>query len=160
MPWKQVEAMNQRTEFVLKAIKTDNFRALCQEYGISPKTGYKWKERFWEHGLRGTAELSRKPKSSPRGLAEAVVCEIVRLKQKHRYWGPRKIRKVYERFHEVVPSEQFQAGLGTGGFSAAAPAQSPPPVGPLVQRAQGQRSQPSVDSGFQGLVAHVGGQAL
>jgi putative transposase len=105
MPWKQVEPMNQRTEFVLKAIKTDNFRALCQEYGISPKTGYKWKERFLEHGLSGVAELSRKPKSSPRGLEEAVVCEIVRLKQRHRHWGPRKIRKVYERLHEAVPSE-------------------------------------------------------
>ena len=117
MPWKQVAAMNQRTEFVLKAIKTDNFRAVCQEYGISPKTGYKWKERFWEHGLSGMAELSRKPKSSPRGLAEAVVCEIVRLKHKHRHWGPRKIRKVYERCHEVVPSESsFKRVLERAGL--------------------------------------------
>ena|SRR5207247_7528327 len=100
MPWKKIEPMNQRTEFVLRAMKTDNFRELCQEYGISPKTGYKWKERFLEQGLSGMGELSRKPKSSPRGLDEAVVCEMVRLKERHRHWGPRKIRKVYERLHE------------------------------------------------------------
>ena len=45
--------MNQRTEFVLRALKADNFRALCQEYGISAKTGYKWKERFLAEGFTG-----------------------------------------------------------------------------------------------------------
>ena len=58
--------MNQRTEFVLRALKAENFRALCQEYGISPKTGYKWKERFYAEGLEGMQELSRRPASSPR----------------------------------------------------------------------------------------------
>jgi transposase InsO family protein len=117
MPWKQVEPMNQRTEFVLKSMKTDNFRQLCQEYGISTKTGYKWKERFLEYGLSGLSELSRRPKSSPQGLDEAVVCEIVRLKQRHRHWGPRKIRKVYERLHEQTPSESsFKRVLERAGL--------------------------------------------
>lgn len=117
MPWKQVEPMNQRTEFVLKAIKTENFRELCREYEISTKTGYKWKERFLECGLSGLSELSRRPKSSPEGLEEAVVCEIIRLKQKHRHWGPRKIRKVYERLHEEIPSESsFKRVLERAGL--------------------------------------------
>jgi putative transposase len=117
MPWKQVETMNQRREFVLKAIETHNFRELCQEYGISTKTGYKWKERFLEYGLRGLGELSRRPKSSPKGLDEAVVCEIIRLKQKHRYWGPRKIRRVYERWHQDIPSESsFKRVLERAGL--------------------------------------------
>ena len=46
MPWKQIEPMNQRREFVLRAMGTLNFRELCAEYGISAKTGYKWRERF------------------------------------------------------------------------------------------------------------------
>jgi transposase InsO family protein len=109
--------MNQRTEFVLRAMKADNFRALCREYEISPKTGYKWRERFLEYGLSGLGELSRRPKSSPGGLDEAEVCEIIRLKQRHRYWGPRKIRKVYERFHEEVPSESsFKRVLERAGL--------------------------------------------
>ena len=117
MPWKEIEAMNQRTEFVLRAMRSDNFRDLCREYGISPKTGYKWRERFLAQGLNGLAERSRRPKSSPQGLEEGVVCEIIRLKQGHRHWGPRKLRKVYERLHEPVPSESsFKRVLERAGL--------------------------------------------
>lgn len=117
MPWKKIEPMNQRTEFILRALKTDNFRRLCREYGISTKTGYKWQERFYQHGMQGMAERSRRPKSSPRGLEESVVCEIIRLKERHRYWGPRKLRAVYERLHEEVPSESsFKRVLERAGL--------------------------------------------
>ena len=109
--------MNQRIEFVLRSMKTDNFRALCQEYEISSKTGYKWRERFIENGLSGMAELSRRPKSSPSGLSEEVVCRIIRLKESHRHWGPRKIRKIYERVYGGVPSESsFKRVLDRAGL--------------------------------------------
>jgi transposase len=94
MPWKKVELVNQRKEFVLRAMETSNFRELCQEYGISPKTGYKWRERFLEQGLGGMNELSRRPKGHAGELQEAVVCEIVKLRQVHPSWGARKLRKV------------------------------------------------------------------
>src|SRR5215471_14825970 len=92
MPWKKIEPMNQRKEFVLKAIHTRNFRQLCEEYGISTKTGYKWRERFFEKGLEGMAELSRRPQGHANELEEVVVCEIIRLKNAHRSWGARKLR--------------------------------------------------------------------
>src|SRR4051812_8540621 len=76
MPWKEIKVMNQRSEFVLRAMQTANFRDLCREYGISPKTGYKWKERFIEEGLAGMADQSRRPFSTPGGLAEAVVASL------------------------------------------------------------------------------------
>jgi hypothetical protein len=48
MPWRKSELiMDQRREFVLKALGTLNFRALCEEYGISTKTGYKWGKGFY-----------------------------------------------------------------------------------------------------------------
>ena len=37
--------MQQRMEFALKALKSENFRRLCQEYGINTKTGTKCAER-------------------------------------------------------------------------------------------------------------------
>ena len=37
MPWETKNRMNQRSEFVLKAMKTENFRELCREYKISPR---------------------------------------------------------------------------------------------------------------------------
>jgi putative transposase len=105
MPWKKTEPMEQRIEFALRAMRTLNFRALCQEYGISAKTGYKWKERFLREGVRGMEQESRRPRSSPEQLPEEVVCEIVRLKLAHLSWGPRKIRELYLRGHGEVASE-------------------------------------------------------
>ena len=70
MPWKKKEPMEQRIEFGIKALRTLNFRALCQEYGISAKTGYKWKERFLREGIRGMEEQSRRPQSHADQLPE------------------------------------------------------------------------------------------
>ncbi len=118
MPWKEVNVMNQRTEFVLRALHSDHFRGLCQEYGISSKTGYKWRERFLQFGLNGLVDESRRPQNSPKGLGEGVVCEMVRLKQAHRAWGPRKIRALYERVHGApLPSESsFKRVLERAGL--------------------------------------------
>jgi len=99
MPWQTSTQMDQKTEFVLKALKTDNFRLLCRDYGISAKTGYKWKERFMAKGLDGLEEESRKPQNSPEALTEAETCEIVRLKHRHPNWGPAKVRELYLRSH-------------------------------------------------------------
>ena len=110
--------MEQRIEFALRALRALNFRALCQEYGISAKTGYKWKERFLREGVAGMAEESRRPKRSPEQLPEAEVCEIVRLKLAHLNWGPRKIRELYLRGHEAVASEStFKRVLERAGLT-------------------------------------------
>ena len=88
-------------------MRTLNFRALCQEYGISAKTGYKWKERFLREGLAGMKEESRRPKSHSEQLPEEELCEIVRLKLGHLSWGARKIRELYLRRHGEVASESI-----------------------------------------------------
>ncbi len=100
-------------------MKTSNFRELCREYGISTKTGYKWKQRFLERGLGGLQEDSRKPHAHPSELPEEVVCEIVRLKTAHPHWGPRKIRDLYERKKPgEVPSESsFKRVLDRAGLT-------------------------------------------
>src|SRR3981081_510523 len=118
MPWKKSEPMEQRMEFALKALKSENFRALCQDYGISTKTGYKWRERFLREGLAGLAEESRRPRSSPQQLSQAELCEGVRLKLAHPHWGPRKIRELYLRQHGVVASEStFKRVLEAAGLT-------------------------------------------
>ena len=110
--------MEQRIEFALKALRTLNFRALCQEYGVSAKTGYKWKQRFLQEGIEGMAEESRRPKTSPEQLPEGEVCEIVRLKMAHLSWGPRKIRELYLRRHGEVASEStFKRVLERAGLT-------------------------------------------
>jgi len=47
MPWKESNVVTLREEFVLKAMSpVMDFSALCKEYGISRKTGYKWMVAF------------------------------------------------------------------------------------------------------------------
>lgn len=111
--------MDQRIEFALRAISGGNFRELCRQYEISPKTGYKWKSRFLAKGFEGMAEESRKPRSHAHELPEAVVCEIVHLKQAHPHWGPRKLEELYKRKHGGQgPSESsFKRVLGRAGLT-------------------------------------------
>jgi len=100
MPWKEKDVMNLRLEFVLRALAEEvPLIDLCREYGISRKTGYKWKERFLERGIGGLADSSRRPTRSPNETDEDTICEIIRLKEAHRAWGPRKIRTLYARVH-------------------------------------------------------------
>ena len=87
--------MKLRKEFVLKALAQDvPFRELCREFGISRKTGYKWLERFHERGLEGLVDQSTRPQSSPGRTTSEIAVEIIRLRQAHGTWGPKKIRKL------------------------------------------------------------------
>ena len=119
MPWKETQKMDQRVEFVIKSMNCVNFRELCHEYGISAKTGYKWRERFMEHGLAGMGELSRRPRGHADQLSEDVVCEIVRLKTAHPHWGPRKVAALYQRKHggEVPSESSFKRVLERAGLT-------------------------------------------
>lgn len=120
MPWQETDVMDQRTEFVLRVIKgSESFGAVCREYGISRKTGYKWKDRFLLEGLSGIGDESRRPKTSPTGLSETMVCQIVKLKQAHPGWGARKLRAVLGRTCSPsdLPSESsFKRVLDKAGL--------------------------------------------
>ena len=107
MPWREIDIVELRLEFVMRALREEMaFRDLCQEYGISAKTGYKWKERFLRDGMHGLEDQSRRPNHSPQQVAEDVLCEIVRIKKDHKDWGPKKILQVYARTypHAEPPS--------------------------------------------------------
>ncbi len=120
MPWKATRPMDQRAEFVLKAEQREvPFRQLCEEYGVSPKTGYKWVERFHAGGVTALHDQSTRPRSSPAGLPEDVVCRMVALKSAHPHWGPRKVKVLYERAFgsQDVPSESsFKRVLEKAGL--------------------------------------------
>ena len=98
MPWTETDAVDQRTEFVLRVLRNvEHFGDVCREFGISRKTGYKWKERFLEEGLSGLGNQSRRPDTSPKEIGETMVCQIVKLKLAHPSWGARKLQAVLER---------------------------------------------------------------
>ena len=107
MPWKEPHVMEIRAEFALLALKREQtFRSLCQSYGISPKTGYKWVQRYRDRGQVGMGNRSRRPRENPTQLPEGSVCEMVRLKMLHKHWGPKKILTIYEREHGLRPKRR------------------------------------------------------
>ena len=121
MPW-QNETMNDvRKEFVLKALALGaNLSALCREYGVTRKTGRHWRERGKQEGINFLAEKSRRPRSSPKELGERVVCALIRLKQSHPSWGPRKIGEVYRKaFGQSVSVSSCHRVLQRAGMVTA-----------------------------------------
>ena len=56
MPWSETSAMEQRVAFI-RDLQRGNLTMseLCLRYGISRKTGYKWRERHESQGLPGRA---------------------------------------------------------------------------------------------------------
>ena len=100
MPWKEADLMNLKREFIFKSFnKGQSFTELCREYGISTKTGYKWKERFLEGGFPALEEQSRRPDNNGKETPEAVAVELIRIKNLHKKWGAAKILQVYKNNH-------------------------------------------------------------
>jgi transposase len=84
--------MKERTRFVTDAERgLYSMVELCARYGISRKTGYKWLERYTEHGPTGLADRSRAPEHCPHRMAPSVEQAIVEARRQHPSWGARKL---------------------------------------------------------------------
>lgn len=93
MPWQEVCAMSLRKEFVMLALQPGaNRRALCQRYGISAPTGYKWLQRYLSEGDEGLVERSRRPHHSPHRTDNALEQAALALHRAYG-WGGRKLRR-------------------------------------------------------------------
>jgi transposase InsO family protein len=98
--------MSQRKEFVKLAMTEGaNRDRLCQRFGISRKTGYKWLARYHLEGDPGLADRSRRPRSSPGMTPPALVEAVLRLREAHPAWGGRKLRaRLAALGHAAVPA--------------------------------------------------------
>jgi transposase InsO family protein len=93
MPWKECDVMSLREEFVVMASKEGaNLSSLCERFGISRKSGYKWLKRYRESGSEGLRNKSRRPHRSPHRTIEDIELKVVAVRDEHPAWGGRKIR--------------------------------------------------------------------
>ena len=102
MPWEERTVEEQRKEFARTAIHSTNFSALCREYGITRKTGYKWVERYESGGA--LTDLTRRPHTSPNKTPAGVEKEILSLRRKNPGWGARRIHYVLSSKGIEMPS--------------------------------------------------------
>ncbi len=105
MPWKVTSVMEQRKQFITEYLcGTDSFKALCQKFGISEKTGHKWKNRFLEFGFSGLADQSKAPSNSPNQLDEDTVIRLIKMRSAHPAWGPKKLAVLYKSAYPESPT--------------------------------------------------------
>ena len=102
MPWNNVTHMEEITRFVILA-QTDRFTVteLCEQFGISRKTGYKHLERYAATGLKGLQARSHRPHAFPQRTEEAVEALVLAERRLHRTWGPKKLHRVLQVKHGI-----------------------------------------------------------
>ena len=109
MPWKVSGVMEERVRFVTEWESQDwSLAELCQDYGITRSTGYKWLGRYELSGLTALEDKSRAAHVHPNQTSEEVQEMILELRKKHTRWGARKIRAMLER------------GVGRGAYKVPA----------------------------------------
>lgn len=101
MPWERKTVEEQRREFAEAAKETKNFSALCREFGITRKTGYKWVERYKENA--DLSDKSRKPFTIANRTPIETEERIVVLRAENPGWGAKKLKEVLERQGHEIP---------------------------------------------------------
>src|ERR1700678_4575572 len=99
MAWGTRDVSERRLEFVVRASSgEEEMKSLCREFEISRPTGYSWLERYRQCAqLQDLAEISRRPKSSPRETATAVQRRLLELRRQYPDWGARKLVVLLQR---------------------------------------------------------------
>jgi transposase InsO family protein len=92
--------MDQRTQFIADHLReTQTITELCDRYGVSRKTGYKWIDRYLRLGPAGLEERSRRPHRAPNQTADEIVAAILEARHRHPVWGGKKLRALLQRRH-------------------------------------------------------------
>ena len=110
MPWKECHVMDERLRFVARLLEGEKMTALCAEFGISRKTGYKIYDRYKDCGVVGLSDRSRRPQRQANQLPPAIEARIVRLKREYPGWGAPKIR---EKLRQQLPDLPHGPAIST-----------------------------------------------
>jgi putative transposase len=100
MPWSETTPMDQKTQFIADYLRnTLCISELCELYGISRKTGYKWIDRYLADGPQGLDERSRKPRHSPNRTPDEICEALLDVRRHHPSWGAKKLLAIVEQRH-------------------------------------------------------------
>ena len=107
MPWKEATVSEKREEFVCLASQAgSHVSALCRQFGIRRKTGYKWRGRTEGAAQESLQDRSRRPLSSPQRTPTVLEEAVLSIRQAHPAWGGRKMAHVLgrDRQLQIAPS--------------------------------------------------------
>lgn len=124
MPWTDTDPMTERHKFILTHEEgLFSMTELCQRFGISRKTGYKWLERYREGGADALHDRSCAPKSCPHRTPEPICQIVIEARRAHPRWGPRKLLDYLKPRH---PDVTFPAPSTVGDILKQAGLIEPP----------------------------------
>lgn len=116
--------MDERVRFIQRLRDGERMSDLCAEYGISRKTGYKYKHRFSEMSYSGLSNQSRRPKTSGSRVDEAIRALLIDTRKEHPTWGPKKLKAYLQRLRPDLhlPTHSTIGGLlGKAGLLSPTP---------------------------------------
>jgi putative transposase len=102
MPWQECNQMDERLKFIARLLDGEKMAALCRDFNVSRKTGYKILKRCNNIGLEGLTDRSRRPYRHANQLPVQIETLIVRCKQDKPHWGAPKIRERLARLYPDV----------------------------------------------------------
>lgn len=104
MGWKECCIMDERIKFVARVLEGEQMTTLCEEFGISRKTGYKIFNRYKECGLEALSDRSKRPVRFGNQIPLQIEKTIIGLKQDKPTWGARKIReRLIRKYPDIKP---------------------------------------------------------
>jgi transposase InsO family protein len=106
MPWQTKDLSTMKQEAVEFALQGGaNRREIARRYGISAPSLYKWIERYRSQGIEGLQDNARRPLHSPKRTGTELESLILELRDKHPYWGGRKLRRrLQDLGHKRLPA--------------------------------------------------------
>lgn len=100
MPWSQTSPMDQRIQYIADYLRQSlTITELCELYGVSRKTGYKWIDRYLHQGPAGLEEHPRRPGHSPNETAPEIVAALLEVRRRHPTWGAKKLIAIVHKRH-------------------------------------------------------------
>lgn len=90
--------MDERARFVAEYLtELWTMTELCEQFGISRKTGYKWVGRYEASGRAGLANQSRRPQGHPHAIPDRLVQRVLATRARFPRWSVGKVLTWLER---------------------------------------------------------------
>lgn len=100
MPWSETTTMDLKEQFIRDwHTQRHTISELCDRYGISRKTGYKWMTRYIEHGPDGLMERSHANHQVHNRTDSRIEDALIALRKKHPKWGAKKLLHILSGQH-------------------------------------------------------------
>jgi putative transposase len=112
MPWREVCSMDEKVRLMAALLAgEESVTVLCEDFGISRKTAYKWLTRYRLDAAAGLRERSHAPRVVPWAISQAQAEAIVGVRREHPSWGPRKLRA---KLSQRAPGQSWPAASTMG----------------------------------------------